>query len=145
MGKSGQVHENVQFPGGLISRVKQLSLSNTEIGEPDCEGLCELLKSSHSFQHLDIHQNNLSSESVARIITGLSHNSSMTDLNVSNSNFSMANVNSLASVLKDHCKCTLTMLYLRVCHISSEGPVKHATAFCKNNTLKCLSLSHNPI
>ena len=30
------------------SRVKQLSLSITEIEEPDCEGLCELLKSSHS-------------------------------------------------------------------------------------------------
>ena len=43
------------------SRVKLLWLDNTGIGEPDCEALCQLLKSSHSLQHLHIDQNNLSS------------------------------------------------------------------------------------
>ena len=127
------------------SGVKQLWLWNTGIGEPDCEALCELLKSSHSLQHLYIYKNNLSSESVASIITGLSHNSSLTTLNISNSHFSMANVVSLASVLKDHSKCTLTMLVLQDCHISSEGAVELAAALCKNTTLKHLNLSHNPI
>ena len=127
------------------SGVKQLWLDNTEIGEPDCEALCELLKSSHSLQHLHIHWNNLSSESVASIITGLSHNSSLTTLYISNSHFSMANVDSLASVLKDHSKCTLTKLYLRHCHISSEGAVEMAAVLCKNTTLEHLDLSHNPI
>ena len=121
------------------SGVKQLWLYNTGIGEPDCEALCELLKSSHSLQHLDIDQNNLSSESVASIITGLSHNSSLTTLNISNSHFSMANVDSLASVLKDHSKCTLTELDLQDCHISSEGAVELAAALCKNTTLKHLT------
>ena len=123
------------------SGVKQLWLLDTEIGEPDCEALCELLKASHSLQHLYIANNNLSSESVASIITGLSHNSSLTDLNISNSHFSMANVNSLASVLKDHSKCTLTKLYLQDCHISSEGAVELAAALCKNTTLKHLYMS----
>ena len=127
------------------SGVNRLLLHNTEIGEPDCEALCELLKSSHSLQHLDIDQNNLSSESVASIITGLSHNSSLTTLYISNSHFSMANVDSLASVLKDHSKCTLTWLYLQDCHISSEGAVKLAAALCKNSTLKHLYLNYNPI
>ena len=127
------------------SGVKQLLLYNTGIGEPDCEALCELLKSSHSLQHLDIHRNNLSSESVASIITGLSHNSSLTTLNISYSHFSMANVDSLASVLKDHSKCALTVLNLEDCHISSKGAVKLAAALCKNTTLKYLDLSHNPI
>ena len=127
--------------------MKILLLDNTEIGEPDCEALCELLKSSHSLQYLDIDQNNLSSESAASIITGLSHNSSLTTLYISNSHFSMANVDSLASdsVLKDHSKCTLTVLILRDCHISSEGAVKLAAALCKNTTLNDLDLSHNPI
>ena len=98
------------------SGVKQLRLWITGIGEPDCEALCELLKSSHSLQHLHIDQNNLSSESVTSIITGLGHNSSLTTLNISNSHFSMANVDSLASVLKDHSKCTLTGLNLQDCH-----------------------------
>ena len=127
------------------SGVKQLWLYNTGIGEPDCEALCELLKSSHSLQRLDIDRNNLSSDSVASIITGLSHNGSLTTLNISNSHFSMANVDSLASILKDHSKCTLTVLNLRDCHISSEGASELAAALCKNSTLKHLDLSHNPI
>ena len=127
------------------SGVEQLLLWDTGIGEPDCEALCELLKSSHSLQFLNIHWNNLSSESVASIITGLSHNSSLTTLNISNSQFSMANVDSLASVLKDHSKCTLTELYLWDCHISSEGAVELAAVLCRNSTLKRLDLDHNPI
>ena len=126
------------------SRVKQLWLWNTGIGEPDCEALCELLKSSYSLQHLDIDQNNLSSESVASIITGLSYNSSLTKLNISNSHFSMANIDSLASTLKEHSKCTMVVLDLRECHIHSEGAMKLAAALCKNTSLKHLNLSHNP-
>ena len=127
------------------SGVERLFLHSTGIREPDCEALCELLKSTHSLQHLDIDQNNLSSESVASIITGLSHNSSLTTLHISNSHFSMANVDSLASVLKDHSKCALTWLYLQDCHINSEGAVELAAALSKNSTLKHLNLIHNPI
>ena len=127
------------------SGVKLLLLSSTGIGEPDCEVLCELLKSSHSLQRLHIDRNNMSSESVASIITGLSHKGSLTKLNISNSHFSMANVDSLASILKDNSKCTLTELYLQDCHISSEGAVDLAAALCKNSTLKYLDLNHNPV
>ena len=142
IGKSGAVEVIMALCG---SGVKQLWLWNTGISEPDCEALCELLKSSHSLQHLDIEQNNLSSGSVASIITGLSHNSSLTYLNISKSHFSMANVHRLASVLKDHSKCTLTMLCLRDCHISSEGAVKLAAALCKNSSLTHLNLNHNTL
>ena len=127
------------------SGVEQLSLWNTGIGEPDCEALCELLKSSYSLQCLYIDKNNLSLDSVASIITGLSHNSSLTALDISNSHFSTANVDSLASVFKDHSKCTLTKLVLDDCHISSEGALELAAALCKNSTLKHLYLDHNPI
>ena len=127
------------------SGVKRLRLLDTEIGEPDCEALCELLKSSHSFQYLHIDHNNLSPDSVASIITGLSHNSSLTALGISNSHFSMADMDSLASVLKDHSKCTLTELDLEGCHISSKGTVELAAALCKNTTLRSLNLNHNPI
>ena len=115
------------------------------IGLPDCEALCELLISTNSFQRLQIEDNHLSSDSVTSIITGFSHNSSLTDLDISKSQFSMANVDSLASVIKDHSKCTLTELYLEDCHISSEGAVELAAALCKNSTLKHLDLDHNPI
>ena len=145
--------DNLVRRGGAVEVIKALCHSgviklwlwNTGIGAPDCEALCELLKSSHSLQHLHIYKNNLSSESVASIITGLSHNSSLTKLDVSNSHFSMANAERLASILKDHSKSTLTELDLEDCHISSEGAVELATALCKNTTLKHLDLSCNPI
>ena len=127
------------------SGVEQLFLSNAGIGEPDCEALCELLKSSHSLQLLRIIKNNLSSESVASIITGLSHNSSLTKLYISNSHFSMANVDSLASILRDQSKCTPTELVLKSCHISGKGASELAAALSKNSTLKQLNLNHNPI
>ena len=57
----------------------------------------------------------------------------------------MANVNSLVSVLKDSSKCTLTMLYLSLCHINSEGVMELAAALCENTTLEYLNLGHNPI
>ena len=128
---------------GVHKLLKVLRLYNTRIGEPDCEALCELLKSNHSLQHLNIGYNNLSSESVASIITGLSHNSSLTYLNISNSHLSMADVVRLATVLKDQLKCTLTILVLRDCHIS--GVSELAAALCKNLTLKYLYLDQNPI
>ena len=127
------------------SGVKELFLFTMEIGVPDCEALCELLKSSHSLQHLNIDQNNLSSESVASIITGLSHNSSLTALYISHSHFSMANVDSLTSILRDQSKSTLTRLVLRDCHISGQGASELAAALCRNSTLKYLNLDHNPI
>ena len=127
------------------SCVKDLVLFRTGIGDPDCEALCELLKSSHSLKVLSTTQNNLSSESVASIITGLSHNSSLTRLRISNSHFSMANVNSLSSILRDQSKCTLTHLDLEDCHISGQGASDLASALCKNSTLQDLDLNRNPI
>ena len=125
--------------------VKQLWLWDTGIGVPDCEALCKLLKSSHSLQCLGIDQNNLSSESIASIITGLSHNSSLTTLDISNCHFSIANVGSLILILEDYSKCTLTELNLEECHISNEGAVELVTVLCKNTTLRYLNLSHNSI
>ena len=111
---SGGTVEVIKALGGI--GVKELQLYNSEIGVPDCEALCKLLKSSHSLQHLYIHQNNLSSESVANIITGLSHNSSLTELDISFSHLSMANLDSLASVLKDHSMHTDRVVLARLSH-----------------------------
>ena len=125
------------------SGVKELWLDNTGIGVQDCEALCKLLESTQTLQWFRINQNNLSSESVASIITGLSRNTTLTEIDISNSHVGMANVVSLASILRD--KSKLTMLWLRNCHISSKGAVELAAALCKNTALKSLYLSHNPI
>jgi len=49
------------------SRVKTPSLWNTGIGEEDCVCLSELSKSNHHLKHLDVGDNNLSSECVEMI------------------------------------------------------------------------------
>ena len=142
IGQGGTVKVTKSLCG---SGVKMLSLDNTKIGVPDCEALCELLKSSHSLECLHIEKNTLSSESVATIITGLSQNSSVTTLNISNSLFSMGNAISLASVLTNQSKCKLTWLELQNCHISGKGASELAAALCKNSILERLYLNHNNI
>ena len=127
------------------SGVKRLWLYDTGIGGPDCEALSELLRSTHLLERLHIEHNNLSSESVASIITGLSHNNSLRTMNISDSHFSMANTLHLSSLLGEHSECTLMDLKLEDCHISSEGAVELATALCKNTTLRELYLRGNPI
>ena len=125
------------------SNVKELWLYRTQIRVSDCEVLCELLKSSHSLQHLHIDQNNLSPDSVTSIITGLSHNSSLKELDISNSQFTITNVDSLTSILSNQLKCALTKLNLQDCHISEQSASKLAAALCKNTTLEDLNLTHN--
>ena len=132
----------------VSSEIKELLLDNAGIGMPDCEALYKLLKSSRSLEELKIYGNDLSSKSVTSIITGLSHNSSLVDLDISNSHFSMANVDSLASVLKDRTselKLKPKMLNLQDCHISSEDAMELVAGLGKNTTLRNLNLSHNPI
>ena len=127
------------------SPLKQLWLENTEIGVPDCETLCNLMKSSQSLEYFNIAKNHLSSESVDSILTGLSHISSLTELDISNSHFSIANMKVLASVLRDDSKFTLALLGLRDCQISNEGVFELAAALCTNSTLQTLYLDCNPI
>ena len=103
------------------SALKQIWLENTEIGVSDCEALCQLMKSSQSLEYLNIAKNHLSSESVDSIFTGLSHVSSLIELDISNSHFSMANIMVLASILRDNSKFTLALLGLRDCQISNKG------------------------
>ena len=135
--------------GGAVELIKalygsrmKLGLGNTGIGVPDCAALCEPLKSLHG---LFIQGNNFSSESIASIITGISHSSTLTELNISNSQFSMAHVLNLALILRDQSKCTLKWLKLQDCHISEVGACELADALCKNSTLQYLNLNDNPI
>lgn len=103
------------------------------------------MKSSHSIEYLNIAKNQLSSESVDSIFTGLSHISSLIELDISNSHFSITNMKVLASVLRDDSKITLALLGLQDCQISNEGAFELAAALCTNSTLQTLYLDCNPV
>ena len=127
------------------SSVKTLHLNDTGIGEEDCVCLSELLKSNPHLKHLDVQGNNLSSDSAEMITRGATHSSSLRVLDMSHSQFSVAAVVNLASLLSEQSNCKLEYLGLRHCNISSEGVAALATALGKNTTLCTLRLNDNPI
>ena len=101
------------------SGVKNLSLTNTEIGVPDCEALCELLKPSHSL------------------------NTTLKELRFAHNTIGKEGVTAIAKMLVEN--KSMTHLWLFGCHISGHGASELAAALCKNSTLKYLYLGHNPI
>ena len=79
-----------------FSTIRELNLIRTDIGFEDCKAWSELLASSKYIKVFDIRKDDLSPDSVQLIIDGLSHNTSLEDLNMSHSNFSSDNVLHLA-------------------------------------------------
>ena len=80
--------------------LEELLLILTRIGVEDCRALSELLSSSTSLKKLNIGNNALPPEAVELIINGLDHNTSLEEVNMVVSHFSLQNTISLASVLR---------------------------------------------
>ena len=123
--------------------LEELVLEETEIGVEDCRALSELLSSSTCLKVLYIGMNDLLSEAVEQIISGLQRNTSLERLIMWFSYFSLQNTKSLASVLKTN--RTLVHLNLGGCDIDSDGACQLASALCTNDTLQELGLSGNPV
>ena len=79
----------------VLNSLEHLSLSCI-VGAEDCDALSELLASSISLKELGI---SLASQSVELIISGFHLNTVLKTLGMENSNFSLQNSTSLASVL----------------------------------------------
>ena len=128
------------------SSLEKLVLELTEIGVEDCRVLSELLSSSStSLKQLYVGINDLPSEAVELIISGLQHknNTTLEKLVMWDSYFSLKNTISLASALEaNH---TLVHLNLGSCKIDSDGACQLASALCTNNKLQELGLSGNPV
>ena len=80
--------------------LEMLYLDKTGIGVEDCKVLSELLLSSKSLKKLDISGNNLPLEAVELVVSGFLHDTTLEDLNMNNSQFSLQNTISLASLLR---------------------------------------------
>ena len=139
-----------------FSTIRDLHLRETDVGFEDCKALSELLASSKYIELLDIsgYKKGLDEElddlglspgSIQLIVHGLSHNTSLEKLDVSNSDFSSENVLHLASVLRVNTR--LKKLYILYCDIQSSDSVHLAKALEENTTtqLHTLLLEGNPI
>ena len=123
--------------------IRELHLNKTGIGFEDCKALSELLATSKYIKVLDISDNHLSSDSIQWIIGGLSRNTSLEKLDVTNSSFSSKDVLRLSSVLR----VKLKELDISYCNIQSSDSVHLAKALEENTStqLQNLWLERNPI
>ena len=120
--------------------LKKLDLMVTGVGEEDCTQLALLI----DLEVLDICANSLSSNSVASIMEGQLHNSTIQKLEMWDSHLSEENCVSLSSLLQQSV-CQLRVLDIRMCGICCEGAVHLGTGLTNNHSLTTLKIQNNPI
>ena len=128
-----------------FSTIRELHLRDTGIGFEDCKALSELLATSKCIQVLNIGHNNLSPDSIQLIVDGLSHNTSLEKLNMSDTMFVSENVLNFASVLRGNIR--LRELIIGWCNIESSDSVHLAKGVEGNNStqLQVLCVEGDPI
>ena len=128
-----------------LTTIKELHLKGTHIGLEDSKALSELLVTSTYIGAVSIGRDCFSSDSIQLIVDGISRNTSLEKLDMSELNFSSENVLSLASVLRVNTR--LKALDIGSCNIQSSDSVYLANALKENTTtqLQTLRLSGNPI
>ena len=125
--------------------LKELVLSNTNIGEEDCKQIASLLSRSQTLEKLDIHRNSLTSDNIHIILNGLHKNSSLKHLVMNSSHISLDNMKSLSVYLQDRGKCKLETLNLGYCNVEPETAVELAHGLSHNCSVKTLNLSFNGV
>ncbi len=105
--------------------LKELNLSATGMGKEDCEQLA-LVIANTDLVNLDISLNDLSSNSVASIISGLMQNNTIEELNIDNSHFSVENCRSMVSFIPQ--ARSLRKIDMDNCSIDERGLVHIARA-----------------
>ena len=125
------------------STIRNLCLSESEIGHNDAEELREFLMISHTLSYLDIHRNPFPSESLQLISIGLAISTSLTSLNLSFIKFDQPAIEHLSAALGvNH---TLRELHLTHCGIDSDGAYNLAEILEENRTLRILFVQGNEL
>ena len=125
--------------------LKELDLSNTNIGEEDCKQIASLLSRSQTLEKLNIGNNSLTSDNIHIILNGLHNNSSLKHLVMKVSHMSLDHMKCLSVYLQDRGKCKLERLDLNICNIEPETAVELAHGLSHNCSVKTLDLSFNDV
>ena len=110
--------------------LKELNLKDTGVGEDDCSQLALFI----DLEVLDIGANSLSFNSVASIMEGQLHNSTIQKLHIEDSHLSEENCASLSSLLQQSV-LLLRKLDISSCGIRGEGAVCLGTGLTNNHAL----------
>ena len=134
----------VQLVSSLLSsKLRELDIRETGIGDPDFEYLARYIGSTTSLQVLVIGGNDISVESIGLLFKALSAKSSMRKLDMRGCHLTISHCACLGKLLR-HCK--VEELDLSCCSLTSDGVREVVNGLSDDNhTLRVLWLSGNQI
>ena len=127
------------------SKLAQLYMSLTGIGDPDFECLVSYIRSTTSLRRLGIGRNNISVESLKLICMALSTNGSMKGLYMSGCPLTTSHCVCLGQLLRHPIHCKIEELYLRRCQLTSDQIGEVVSGLSEDHTLRELWLNCNQI
>ena len=126
------------------SKLRELSMCDTGISDPDFECIARYIHSTTSLDSLDIGDNDISVESIDLLCKGLSANSSMRTLDMRYCHLTTSHSVCLGQLLRHPIHCKIEELDLSGCSMTSDG-VEVVSGLSHNHTLRELDLSENQI
>ena len=127
------------------SKLKELSMYDTGISDPDFECITSYIHSTTSLESLNIGGNDISVESIDLLCKGLSANSSMRRLYMRHCHLTTSHCVCLGQLLRHPIHCKIEGLYLSVCSMTSDGVGEVMSGLSDNHTLRELNLSNSQI
>ena len=126
-----------------LTSLKRLNLAVTSISTQEVELLAELLSHSQfpNLEYLNLDDSLKSPESTSLILTALSNNTTLREIELWFAHVSENNLSLLTSALRTN--TTLRELDLSGCKINDNMVSEITSALCDNSTLQTLDLYHN--
>ena len=126
-----------------LTSLKRLDLGETSISTQEVGLLAKLLSHSqpHKLEYLDLSDSLKSPESTSLILTALSNNTTLREINLTGAHVSENNLSLLTSALTTN--TTLRKLDLSHCKINDNMVSEITSALCDNSTLQTLDLWGN--
>ena len=127
------------------SKLRELSMSDTGISDPDFECIASYTHSTTSLESLYIGGNDISVESIDLLCKGLSANSSMRRLDMIGCHLTTSHCVCLGQLLRHPIHCKIEELNLIGCSMTSDGAGEVVSGLSDNHTLRELNLSFSQI
>ena len=126
------------------SKLRELHMTGTGIGDPDFQCLSSYIRSTTSLEELWIGEK-ISVESIDVLCKALSANSSMRRLHMSHCPMTTSHCVCLGQLLRHPIHCQIEKLVLRWCSLTSDGVGEVVSGLSDNHTLRKLDLNWNQI
>ena len=125
------------------SKLRGLYIAATGISDPDFKCIASYIRSTTSLKSLDIGGNDISVESIDLLCKGLSANSSMRRLDMTDCHLTTSHCVCLGQLLRHSIHCKIEELNLTGCCMTSDGVGEVVSGLSDNHTLRELNLSDN--